>query len=80
MQFLRGAFDLEPKLHPLDHGMAKKYIKQRLAVVYPHLRNNPVELERAYRALSLEPRAGVGKDEAPTVFEMSLPDSANGSL
>ena len=49
-------------------------------MVYPDLRNNPVELERAYRALNLEPRPGIGKDEAPTVFELSLPDSANGSL
>jgi hypothetical protein len=80
LQFLKGAFDLEPQLHPKDRGMAKKYIKERLAVVYPDLRNNPVELERAYRALNLEPRPGIGKDEAPTVFELSLPDSANGSL
>jgi hypothetical protein len=75
LQFFKGAFDLEPALHPLDHGMAKKYIKERLGVVYPQLRNDPVALEKAYRALNLEPRAGIGKDEAPTVFEMTLPES-----
>ena len=77
LEFLKGAFDLEPALHPLDHGMAKKYIKQRLGVVYPHLNNNPVALERAYHSLNLEPRLGVGKDEAPTVFELTLPESSS---
>lgn len=73
LQFLKDA--VEPPLHRLDHGMIKKYVKQRLAVVYPELKANPIALEQAYQTLSLEPRAGVGKDEAPTVFELVLPES-----
>lgn len=73
LHFLRGAF--EPPLHPLDHGMIRKYVKQRLSVVYPELRTDTQALENAYHTLSLEPRPGIGKDEAPTVFELVLPDS-----
>ncbi len=53
--------------------MARRWIKQRLVTVFPELRNNPVALERAYRTLGLEARAGIGPDEAETVFEMSIP-------
>ncbi|MEO7932412.1 MAG: hypothetical protein ABIT76_04545 [Chthoniobacterales bacterium] len=77
LQFFKSAFELEPALHPLDHRMAKKYVKERLVVVYSELRNDPLALERAYQALNLEPRLGIGKDEAPTVFELSLPESVN---
>lgn len=73
-KFFRQVFDLEP-VHPLDRGIAKKYIKQRLLVLYPHLQGNPSALEDAYRSLNMEPRRGIGKDEAPTVFEMTLPES-----
>jgi len=72
--FFRQVFDLEP-MHPLDRGIAKKYIKQRLQVLYPDLKGNPAALEAAYQSLNMEPRAGLGKEEAPTVFEMTLPDS-----
>jgi hypothetical protein len=73
LQFLKRAFTREPALHPVERGMARRWIKQRLVTVFPELRNNPVALERAYQTLSLEPRAGQGPDEAATVFEMSVP-------
>jgi len=72
-QFIKRAFSREPELHPVEQGMARRWIKQRLVTVFPELRNNPVALERAYQTLGLEPRPGNGPDEAPTVFEMSIP-------
>jgi len=53
--------------------MAKRWIKQRLMVVFPELRNNPRALEAAYHALNLEPRPGQEEGDAETVFEMTLP-------
>ena len=73
MQFFKRALNREPKLHPIDHGMAKHWIKKRLLVVFPELRNNPKALEQAYRDLSLEPRLGTEEGDAGTYFEMTLP-------
>jgi hypothetical protein len=72
-ELIRRAFRHEAPLHPVDRQMAKKWIKQRLAVVFPHLRNNPRELEKAYRTLGLEPREGQELGEDGTVFEVKLP-------
>ena len=74
LQFIKRAFTSEPPLHPVDRGLAKRWIKQRLVVVFPELRNNPKALERAYQTLGLEPRAGTEKGDNETVFEMSIPD------
>jgi hypothetical protein len=71
---VKRAFRHEPPLHPVDRQLAKRWIKQRLVVVFPELRNNPHALERAYQSLGLEPRPGQKEDEDETVFEMSLPD------
>ena len=73
LQFIKRAFTREPELHPVERGMARHWIKQRLVTVFPELRNNPVALERAYQTLGLEARAGSGPDEAETVFQMSIP-------
>jgi hypothetical protein len=73
LQFIKRAFTSEPELHPVDRGMARHWIKQRLVVVFPELRNNPRALESAYQTLGLEPRAGTEAGEADTVFEMSIP-------
>ena len=73
LQFIKRAFAREPELHPVERGMARRWIKQRLVTVFPELRNNPAALERAYRTLGLEPRPGATPDEASTVFEMSIP-------
>ena len=73
MQFFKRALGREPKLHPIDRGMAKHWIKKRLLVVFPELRNNPQALEQAYRDLSLEPRLGSEEGDAAAYFEMTLP-------
>lgn len=73
LQFIKRAFTRETEIHPVERGMARRWIKQRLVSVFPELRNNPAALERAYQTLGLEPRAGSGPDEAETVFQMSIP-------
>ena len=73
-QLIKRAFRTEPPLHPIDQQIAKRWIKQRLCVVFPELRQNPAALERAYQALSLEPRPGAHEGEPETVFEMNVPD------
>jgi hypothetical protein len=72
-QKIKNAFAREQKLHPLDHRQAKRWIKQRLIVVFPELRNNPGALEAAYQALGLSPKPGTEEGDADTVFEVSLP-------
>ena len=73
-QLIKRAFRQEEPLHPVDRGMAKLWIKRRLAAVFPELRDNPPALEKAYRSLNLEPRAGREEGDAETVFEMTLPE------
>ena len=72
-QFIKRTFAREPKLHPVDHRIAKHWIKQRLIAVFPELRNNPRALEAAYQSLGLTPQPGTEEGDAETVFEMSLP-------
>jgi hypothetical protein len=67
----KRALGLAPVVHPVDRGLAKRWIKQRLLAVFPELRGNPKALEAAYRALSLEPRPG-GPGDAETVFELQV--------
>lgn len=69
---IKRAFTKQPPLHPVEAGMAKRFIKQRLLVVFPELRNNPRELERAYQSLGMSPRPGEKEGEA--IFEMTLPE------
>lgn len=73
-QLIKRAFRHEAPLHPVDHQMAKRWIKQRLLIVYPELRNDPDALEKAYHSLGLEPRPGRDAGEEETVFEMRLPE------
>jgi hypothetical protein len=68
---LKRALGFGPVVHPIDQGMAKRWVKQRLLAVFPELRGNPRALEAAYRSLSLEPRPG-GPDEMETVFELQV--------
>lgn len=72
-QRIREAFRREPQLHPVDQLLAKRWIKQRLLVVFPELRNNPKALERAYHTLSLEPRAGDEEGDEETIFVLTAP-------
>lgn len=73
MKFFLKALGREPALHPTDRRMAKQWIKKRLLVIYPELRNDPKGLEEAYQTLSLEPRLGTEEGEQPVYFEMTLP-------
>jgi hypothetical protein len=73
MQFFMKALGREPALHPIDAGLAKQWVKKRLVLVYPELKDDPKALEAAYRSLSLEPRLGTEEGDAGVVFEMTLP-------
>ncbi len=63
----------DTRLHPLDHRMAKEWVKRRLKKIYPELAQDPQKLEAAYRSLNLTGRPGQTEEEPETVFEMSLP-------
>ncbi len=67
------AFHREETLHPVECRMAKHWIKQRLAKVFPELRCDPRGLEAAYQALNLAPRPGSEAGEPDTVFELKGP-------
>jgi hypothetical protein len=73
-QRIREAFTREPKLHPVDRKMARHWIKQRLLVVFPELRNNPRELERAYQSLGMEVQPGQEEGDAEAVFVLHAPE------
>lgn len=75
---IQHALRQEPVLHPVEQQLAKRWVKQRLSVVFPELRNDPKALEQAYRDLSLEPREGDQEGEAETVFEVKLGDREPG--
>ncbi len=72
IEFFKRKLQGEQPLHPIDRRAAKHYVKQRLAHIFPELRNDPEALERAYRELDLEPHHGAGEGGA-TVFEAILP-------
>ena|SRR5579862_9635813 len=71
--FFKRAMGHDHGLHPLDRKIAKQYIKKRMLLLFPELRNNPAALEKAYRDLSLEPRPGTEEGDMGTYFEMVLP-------
>jgi hypothetical protein len=59
------------EVHPVDQGLAKRFIKQRLAEVFPELRGNPQALERAYRSLDMVATPGaIGEPEV--VFRLHV--------
>ncbi|MDD5199466.1 MAG: hypothetical protein PHC88_06645 [Terrimicrobiaceae bacterium] len=72
IEFFRRKLGGEKPLHPIDRRAAKHWVKQRLAHIFPELRNDPEALERAYRELDMEPRPGSGRG-GETVFEAILP-------
>ena len=72
VEFFKTKLGTEKPLTQLDRRAAKHWVKQRLAHIFPELRNDPAALEQAYRDLSLEPRPGAGEGGA-TLFEMNLP-------
>ena len=72
-QRIKRAFGKAEPLHPIEQKMAKRWIKQRLASVFPELRKDAAALEQAYQSLSLDPRPGTEEGDGETVFEMSAP-------
>jgi hypothetical protein len=60
-------------VHPIDQGLAEQWVKKRLLVVYPELKNDPTALEAAYQSLSMEPRLGTEEGDQAAYFEITLP-------
>jgi len=73
VDYLKKRFRRQPKLHPIDARIAKHYIKRRLCLMFPNLREDPQKLEAAYQALNLEPREGTEEGDAGVFFEMRIP-------
>ena len=63
-----------PPVSYVEGGMAKQWIKRRLLVLYPKLRNHPDALQTAYEELDLEPRRGTEEGEPYTYFEVKSPE------
>lgn len=70
--FLKSKLQGEPPVHPVEGMMAKRWVKQRLKIMHPELRENPRALEKAYQSLSLEPHPGAGEGGEP-LFEVIFP-------
>ncbi len=66
----KRALGMAPVVHPVQRGLAKRWVKQRLLAVYPELRGDPKALEAAYRSLSLEAQPGA-PGEPDIVFEIN---------
>ncbi len=67
---LKRVLGMGTVVHPVDNGLAKRWIKQRLIAVFPELRNNPKALEAAYRSLSLDAQSD-DSGQGETVFEIT---------
>lgn len=68
IDFFKSKLGTEKPLHPVDRRAAKFYVKQRLAHIFPELRNDPEALEQAYQDLDIRPNPGGGVGGS-TVFE-----------
>ncbi len=42
----------EQAIHPLQRAMAKRWVKERLKRLFPELRSNPEELEKAWNRVA----------------------------
>jgi len=73
LSLFKRALKKAPPVHPVEAGMARQWIKRRLTVLYPELRNQPQALHAAYEELDLEPRRGTEDGEAYAYFEVKLP-------
>ncbi len=65
--------DSDGTLRRHEVGLAKRFIKSRLKILYPHLRGDPAALERAYEKLDLAV-AEVETDTGVIIYELSAPD------
>lgn len=70
LSLFRRALKKAPPVHPVESGMARQWIKRRLLVLFPKLRNHPDDLQQAYEELDLEPRRGSEDGEPYAYFEM----------
>jgi len=77
LEYLHQSLLGEEPVHPVENLMAKRWVKERLKRMFPHLRADPAALEKAYRELGLEAHEGAGKG-AVTVYEITLPHVGQG--
>lgn len=70
LSYFRRKLGNVPPVSRVEGGMAKQWIKRRLLILYPELRNHPDELEAAYQELDLEPRRGANTGDPFIYFEM----------
>jgi hypothetical protein len=75
-EFLRQSLQGEQPMHPVERQMAKRWVKERLKRLFPELRSDPAELEKAYNQLGLEVREGSGRGGG-TVYQVNLPSVAD---
>ena len=73
IEFFRSRLAPEPPLHKTERRAAKYWVKNRLARLFPELRNDPAALEALYQSLDLEARPGCGKGGS-TAFELIFPE------
>jgi hypothetical protein len=73
LDFLRESLKDEQPVAPIDRLMAKRWVKERLKRLFPHLRNDPVGLERAYKELGIQAHDGAGKG-GTTIYEIKVPE------
>lgn len=73
LTILRNALHGETDLHPLEQRLARHYLKRRIALVYPELRNDPGALDEAYRLLSIEPATGTDVGDPATYYDIQAP-------
>ena len=71
-EFFKSQLQGAKPVHPVEGAMAKRWVKERLKIMYPELRRDPRALERMYQSLSLEPRAGAAAG-GTMLFEVVLP-------
>ncbi len=71
--FLERFSSTEPVLRKQDLAVAKRYIKARLKIVYPHLRGDPIALEAAYQKLDIQ-LSEVETDVGTVIYELMAPD------
>ena len=74
LHFLKRSLTGEPPLHPVEVRQAESWIKRRLVLLYPKLRDNPKALEIAYRQLTLRSKKVETDSGNETVFELMLPE------
>lgn len=76
LEFLKKSLRTPERLRPVEKKLAMLWVKERLKRVFPHLRDDPEALERAYAELGLDAHEGAGRGGG-TVFEVNLPRGAH---